>query len=387
MPPMNVIRRPSFIAVLIATGFSVIVTQLIYAGANTEAAQQQPPLAVQVAPFRYSDGYLSKAEFVGLVRAGNESALGFEVGGTIDDVLVREGAIVTRGQELAYLNTDRRQAQLEAARADVKRLDAQLELAGLQRRRTANLTEEGLASAQALDDARLSEAALKAARDVTLATVRVAELELTKSRLTAPYSGVVATRLAERGSVVNPGTPVLKLIADDSLEAVVGVPLEHSNSLQIGNTYPLKTRAGIIDSTLTGLRADLDIGTLTVGAVFSIEGVSAARPGETVLLQLAEWVTTRGGWLPLSALLEGDRGLWNVLTLGGDSASGYVAHREAVEVLHTEEDKVFVRGTLGDGSPVITSGVHRLSPGSPVAPAADQPKKAIPATHSGADTL
>lgn len=384
---MNIIRRQSFIAVLIAIGFSVVVTQLIYAGANTEATQQQPPLAVQVAPFHYSDGYLSKAEFVGLVRAGNESALGFEVGGTIDDVLVREGAIVTQGQALAYLNTDRRQAQLEAARADVKRLDAQLELAGLQRRRTANLTEEGLASAQALDDARLGEAALKAAREVTLATVRVAELELTKSRLTAPYSGVVATRLTERGSVVNPGTPVLELIADDSLEAIVGVPLDHSESLQIGNTYPLKTRSKIIDGTLTGLRADLDTGTLTVGAVFSIDADSATRPGETVLLQLAEWVTTRGGWLPLSALLEGDRGLWNVLTLGGDSASGYVAHREAVEVLHTEGDRVFVRGTLREGSPVITSGVHRLSPGSPVAPAADPSKKAISATHSGADTL
>jgi hypothetical protein len=82
MPYMNVLRRQSFIAVLIAIGFSVIVTQLIYAGANTEATQQQPPLAVQVAPFSYIDGYLSKAEFVGLVRAGNESALGFEVGGT-----------------------------------------------------------------------------------------------------------------------------------------------------------------------------------------------------------------------------------------------------------------------------------------------------------------
>ena len=387
MPPIKFIRRQSLIAVLIAIGSSVVATRLIYAGATTEGAQQQPPLPVQVMAFSYVDGYERTAEFVGLVRADNESALGFEVGGTIDDVRVREGAVVVKGDELAYLNTDRRQAQLAAARADVKRLDAQLELAGLQRRRTADLTAEGLASAQALDDARLNEAALQAAREASQAAVHVAELELTKSRLTAPYNGVVAARLAERGSVVNPGTPVLRLIASDSFEAIVGVPLDHSDQLRIGASYPLKTRSGTIDGTLTGLRADLDASTLTVGAVFSIDALSSTRPGETVLLQQAEWVATRGGWLPLSALLEGDRGLWNVLTLSGDAATGYTAQREAVEVLYTGADRVFVRGTLKNGSPVITTGVHRLSPGSQVAPANDGTGVARLPTKTGAPAL
>jgi hypothetical protein len=90
--------------------------------------------------------------------------------------------------------------------------------------------------------------------------------------------------------------------------------------------------------------------------------------GETVTLELGEPVRETGGWLPVSALLEGRRGVWMVLRIESDGERT-TAVREAVEVVELRGDQAFVRGTLPPGSSVIASGVHRISPGSQVTPA------------------
>jgi hypothetical protein len=72
-----------------------------------------------------------------------------------------------------------------------------------------------------------------------------------------------------------------------------------------------------------------------------------------------------GGWLPIAALLEGQRGVWTVLRIepAGDS---YRTAREAVEVLEIRGDQAYVRGTLASGSRVVANGVHRITPGTQV---------------------
>jgi hypothetical protein len=45
-----------------------------------------------------------------------------------------------------------------------------------------------------------------------------------------------------------------------------------------------------------------------------------------------------------------------------------VARREAVEALHIEEGRVFVRGAIPDGALLVTEGVNRLTQGQRVAP-------------------
>ncbi len=82
-------------------------------------------------------------------------------------------------------------------------------------------------------------------------------------------------------------------------------------------------------------------------------------------LELEETIHERGGWLPIEALLEGSRGVWTVLRLEPEEDTHRTV-REAVEVLETKGDKVFVRGTLASGSMVVASGVHRITPGTRV---------------------
>ena len=90
--------------------------------------------------------------------------------------------------------------------------------------------------------------------------------------------------------------------------------------------------------------------------------------GASAVLQNMEAGDSSGGWLPITALLEASRGLWDVLTITPDNEGKQRAQRESVEILYTRGHEVFVRGTLPADVPVVASGLQRISPGDLVEP-------------------
>ena len=79
-----------------------------------------------------------------------------------------------------------------------------------------------------------------------------------------------------------------------------------------------------------------------------------------------------GTWLPLSALTESSRGLWAAYVAvelpaqeNTDGATHRLLRRD-VEIVHTDSERVFVRGTLADGDAVVREGLQRLVPGQRV---------------------
>ena len=181
----------------------------------------------------------------------------------------------------------------------------------------------------------------------------------------------MAERLAQTGAVVAPGTPVLRLVTAAGREAHVGVPADVARRLVSGHTYSLLLQGEQVMAELRSIRDDLDPNTLTVGTVFDLPADAHVAVGESALLQIAETVNSAGGWLPISALLEAPRGLWDVLTITPDAEGKQRAQRESVEILYTRGNEVFVRGTLANEVAVVASGLQRISPGDLVEPVFD----------------
>jgi len=361
----------STVAIALAAGLSWLATTLIYANVVEGIADESVPLPVEVVTFTSEDSYLRTGSFMGVVRAANDSIVGFEVAGTINTMAAREGQHVQAGTPLAALDTDRRQAQLRAAEAELNRLESQLELAQLQFKRVTDIEQRGLASQQELDEARLNANALLASKTAMHARLDSAKLEIEKSTLLAPFDGVVAERLAHEGAVVNAGSPVLRLVASSAFEAHIGVPSEVGATLQVGKNYGLTVAGVQVSARLRAIRNDVDAATLTVGAVLELPPETRLNAGENVVLELEEAVSAQGGWVPMSALIAGDRGLWNVLVV--EERDGHaIALRESVEVVYNREDRAFVRGTLRENALVIATGLQRLSPGSRVEPLPSQ---------------
>lgn len=170
----------------------------------------------------------------GTVKACQRAALAPMIGGQISHLPVREGQHVKAGTLLLELwNADlkatvdlaRRQAESARAQADARCIEAQQALR--EANRLQQLKADQLVSTDRLDQARSraesAQAACKAARaseQVAEAEIAVREAQLAKTRLVAPFEGVVVEINGELSEVVTPSPvgiptpPAIDLISD-----------------------------------------------------------------------------------------------------------------------------------------------------------------------------
>lgn len=359
-------RRTTIAGVTLALGLTTILSAALFARANSAPESYAlTPLPVAMEQFVQVPGYEHPSSFLGLVQAGRKTDVGFELSGLVAVLHVREGSAVQGGDALGELDSEKLQAMHRATAADLKRVEAELELAKLKEKRQQDLQNTGAVSREAYDETRLRSQALEAQTDVVQAQLEAIDIDLRKTLLRAPYSGIVSEHYIDIGTVVSAGTPILRIVETSNKEAHIGLPVTQSEKLTVGQTYSLMLREEPLDAPLLALRPDVNASTRAVTAVFAIPAGIAALDGEPITVKLSESVTEPGGWLPLSALLEGERGAWTVLKIVPLSGN-QITVRETVEVLEVQNDKAFVRGTITSGDKIVANGVHKVTPGAAV---------------------
>jgi len=175
---------------------------------------------------------------IGRLVARQAGRVAAQVAGAVVDMKVEVGDRVKKGDVLAILDTASLAAQSSVAEGELLQARAQLEfdksdlrLAQLGLKRQEDLKQSGAFSKAQYEDwvqkvarANASVARRDAVVSTRQASLRVSQINLTKASITAPYDGVVTRRMAEAGSYVRIGDPVVYLIADGTLEIEVDVP-------------------------------------------------------------------------------------------------------------------------------------------------------------------
>lgn len=359
-------KRGSALAVGGALLIITVVTGLLYGRIALSAGPSpKTPLTVSTTEFVPQTQYMRQASYLGLVVSEKKARLGFEIPGLLATLPQRQGSPVKAGDIVATLDDATLQARRRATAADLDQAHAELELAQLKSRRQKELSASGAVSKEAFDETRLRARALQSQVEATTARLEGIDIQLQKSKLVAPYDGIIADRYMHPGAVVSPGTPVVRLLQSGEREAHIGVSASRSADLVVGQRYSLKLRDSTMDAQLLSVRPDVDPITRAATAVFTLPPETAALDGEPVNLLLQEAVEMSGGWLPMSALLEGRRGVWTVLRIEQQDDQ-HITLREVVEVLDVQGNKVYVRGSLPPNSMVVSDGLHRITPGNPV---------------------
>lgn len=370
--------------------------------------------------------YRVAREYTGTIVARRVSELSFERAGLLEAIHVDEGTTVAQGSQLALLDTEHlqtrrretrarrtqaaallqemvagpRREDIDAARAHVESLDAQVDLLQLQTNRSEKLLQQNAVAQDGFDQfafelkarqGQLNQAqheleellngtrqeqidAQRAIVEQLDAAIENVDVDLRKSDLKAPFAGTISRRLADEGTVVQTGQPILKLVEDSALEAWVGLPVAASTALAGGSAQRVRIAGRTFDAHVSGRRPEVDPATRTRTVILQLDPAATASVvhGQIVRLQLEETVIASGFWLPTAALTEGDRGLWACLVAVPDETPSspqqrlFRVQRRDVEVLHTESQRVFVRGTLDSGDRVLTGGTHRVSAGQTV---------------------
>jgi RND family efflux transporter MFP subunit len=408
-----------------AAGFGFV--SLASSDRANDVKEQPRVLAVKTITVEPVTSYDSARKYTGAIVARRTSELGFELPGKLTELQVNEGNSVTAGTALARLDTEHletnrqklvakraqaaalldemlagpRSEDIAAARARVASLQAQVELLRLQTARYKRLVPSGATSQDEYEqyafglEARQAEhneaqhnleellngtrtEQIEAQRAVVAeldAAIAEIDVDLRKSTLIAPFDGTIARRFVEAGTVATAGQPVFRLIEDGALEAWIGLPAHAAARLTVGSSQRVTIQGESFNAVVASRFPEVDPATRTRTVVLALDRSASERivHGQLVRLELEETVEATGFWLPTTALTQGERGLWSALVAeelrssGGSMPSGLIrVARRDLEVLHSESERVLVRGTLHAGDQVITAGTHRVVPGQVV---------------------
>lgn len=338
-------------------GFSLITAE-----GDTAPGIAAPRTSVGVISVELTSGYTVTRRFTGQVEAAARTDLGFELGGRITEVLVEEGDVIAAGTVMARLDTSALIPERAALEAELAAFAADAELARLTLARSDALTERGFRSVAAQDNARLTLARAEAGMAAVRARIAGVDVRLEKSVLTAPYPARIGARMADPGQTVAAGQTVLVLFDTEPARARVGLPPELAAGLALGDTVTLALGGAELAATLRQIRPDLDPNTRSRSVVVTLPEGAAPVLGDTVALLLTQPVDDPGFWAPLSALREGVRGSWSVMAVEA-TAAGDRTLPAAVEVIHSDGNRVFLRGNLPPGARIVAEAPDRVAPG------------------------
>ncbi len=324
-------------------------------------------------------------DYAAEIRARTEVRLAFRVGGKMASRSAEVGQRVKAGEVLARLDPQDLQLSQQAAAAAVRAAQVNHELNLADYKRFKDLRDQGFISSAELDR---REAALKAAAaqlEQARAQASVQGNQAAYTTLVATAPGVVVAVEAEPGAVLAAGTPVLRLALDGPRDVVFAVPEDAVAGLRgwVGKPGAVSVRLWgsneRLQATVRELAAAADPVTRTFLVKADLPPSPAGAPvplGRTATASIELPPVAGVALLPLTALKEhqGGSAVWVL-----DPAQQVVRTRP-VRLGGAQGNQVIVLAGLRPGEQVVTAGVHVLTEGQAVKPAAAAAAASAPST-------
>ena len=336
---------------------------------SSSAADNQPPARVQPAPVLTAvaeTGYQVERSFVGHVSVKQDASIGFEAAGKIAKLFVEEGQHVAAGDLLAEQDTALLKVERLELDAELLQIGADLELVRSNLKRHRTLKHKGFSSEESINELQAQRKSLLASRKRLEAAIQANQLRIEKASLFAPFSGLISERQRSTGEVVAAGSPVFRLLQSGQAEVKAGVPVTMQAQLTEGEIYRASIGNRDYQLQLASKGTDVDPASRTVELRFKLLTDTPLVNGQLVSLPLPQQVDEAGYWLPLTALTDGIRGMWNVYALDPAEQDSYLLRRRSIQVLYATQTHAYVSGAIQPGEYILRSGLHRLVPGQRV---------------------
>jgi len=167
---------------------------------------------------------LQVRRFSGQVAAVDSSDLSFQVRGQVASVKVDIGDRVKRDQVLAVLDPEPYQLEMEAIKAELVKARDNVAKTKAEFERQQRIFEQGAGAQRFVEVSEYNYKAAQSAVDFQAARLDLANRNLRKTKLLAPYDGTIALRSVQPHEEVLAGQKVLEINAKGKLEVQVTVP-------------------------------------------------------------------------------------------------------------------------------------------------------------------
>jgi membrane fusion protein, multidrug efflux system len=319
--------------------------------ASGSAAPQRAPMRVSV---QHSEARTITREVTVSARteANRSVELRAETEGRVVAIGAERGSAVAPGDAIATLDLRERNARLAEARAQVAHMELQYEAA------------QRLRGQQLAADVQIAEANAQLAS--ARATLEQIELDITRTRVVAPFAAFVQARDVELGDFVSVGDPIARLVDTDPLIVVGEVSEREVMSLAIGaRGRAVAVTGDTLDGRVRYLAPAADESTRTFRVELAVPNAAGAlRAGMSADLRL-DAGEIEAHALSASLLALDDSGAIGVKSVDADN----VVHFHPVDVVSSSSDGIWVTG-LPRRLRVIAVGQGFVNPGETVEPVA-----------------
>jgi membrane fusion protein (multidrug efflux system) len=343
------------------------------------AQQQRPPQPVTVVTLRAQDVTLTSM-LPGRVVASSLAEVRPQVSGILRERLFEEGADVTAGDPLYRIDPSTYQAQVAAAKAAVAQARANLVSAEKEAVRITTLVERQIVSQQDLDTAIAARDSAAAAVQVAEAQLQSTNIELDRTTVRAPLSGVVGRSLTTQGALVTAGQATPLAVIRDLDPVYVDVTQSAAELIRWRRGHTEADLAGadqtVVLNLADGARYE-HTGTLTAAEpnVDEQTGVIVLRlkfanperlllPGMYVEVEFPLGLVRDVLLVPQDAVRRDRRGRPTALVVTKDN----VVEERLLTVLRDRGANWIVSDGVVGGDRVIVEGVQKISVGATVAP-------------------
>lgn len=331
----------------------VLVLGLSACSGQEQQGFTRPPTPVEIAEVKQTD-VVDRFETVGTLEAAEAITVVAEIDATVTSLPFSEGRKIDKGGLIAQLDDAQIQAEVESARASRDQAKVTYE-------RTQQIIDANAASGQELDDAA---ARLKIAQ----ARLEQVEVMLSKTRIIAPFAGVLGTRRVSPGAYLRKGDAVTTLTQIDYLKVEFSVPervlpyLTHSSRVTVSSPafpeHPLEGKIDVIDPVVNPTTRSLQV-------LARVKNTGRRlRPGMSADVSVVLKSRPKALTVPDEAVFaQGNQEFVYVVNDDGTATS------RPVTIGSRQAGTVEIVNGLAAGDKVVRAGHQKLFDGAPVVPA------------------
>lgn len=334
--------------------FGVIVLVAVWIGSGmigdgevSEDTAPEPRVPSVAASWSEAEDITRELVLYGDVEPVQLSTLRARADGLVEEV-VSQGHRAERGEIVARLSTDDREAQLARAQAQVTSAQSDYEAA-------QQLADRGVGPAS---EAQTRLAQLEAAR----AELRAIELEIANTDLRAPISGIVNRVIADTGAYVAVGGEVVEMVDNDPLLAVVHVQQAAAPNVSVGMDAEVRFIGGQSrQGTVRFVSAIADAATRTFRVEIEVDNPEGELPAGLSAEVVIPYETVPAHRVSPALGRLDEQGRIGLHVVDEDNRLRFVP----VEIIRARADGVWVTG-LDERERIVTISQGTLAPGQMV---------------------
>ena len=301
-----------------------------------------------------SEKFSRHFKVTGYMEAVQDAFISPEINGQIDNILVKRGARVRKGELLIKLNTDVTERNIDEVKTN-------LELATRLFEKQEELWKQNIGSEIQYLEAKNRKESLEA----RLATL---DRQLEMAQVRAPFNGIIDHIMVRQGEIAAPGMQLVRLVNLGTMRVSARVSEAYLNSVQENDKVELRFASYpemMLRSDISRLGEVIDQVTRT----FTLEVIldnkdERLKPNMLTTVRITDFSENNALVVPTIILKEDFKGTFLFLSIANGDKN--TAQKVYVERGITVQDQTMILDGISPGDKVIIKGYNLVSDGTPL---------------------